>query len=73
MREIQGRVVSRGMAPRIGGLLWSWRNISGRPADVPRGRRTGIRAGEDRHAKMDVKDKDGYLHRSECTDAVSDP
>ena len=61
------------MGQGTGGLLWSWRNIYGKPADIPRGRRTRIRAGEDRHAKIDVKDKDGYLHHSECTDVVSDP
>ena len=53
-------------------MLRSWRDIYGRPGDVLRGRRTGIRAGEDRHAKMDVKVKDGYLHHSEYTDALSD-
>ena len=63
------------MGPGIGGWLRSWRNIYGGAADVPRlgGRRTGIRAGENRHAKLGLKDKSGCLHHSECTDTVSDP
>ena len=72
-RSKRWRCESGGIGTEIGGLLRSWRNIYGRSADVPRGRRTGIRAGEDRHAKLDIKDKYGYLHHSKCTDAVSDP